>query len=335
MKVFKFFLAFLFGLTISLTAAEMLVANFGAVDTPPGLFEPSATRAFRHRPYFKGRDRARNPIEINSMGLRDREYTAKKTKGVFRILVLGDSVAFGDGIRIEDTFPKQLERMLNASDRFAEVLNGGVRGYNTVSELAMLKETGFYYSPDLVIVAYVLNDAEPMARQKGLIAHKAGPLYKLKEFIKNNFYLYSFFRRILELARRHSGPKNFLESYEDQFLPTHEGWLESYKALAEIKRSCDEKNAALLLVVIPRLDNLDSEIHPAWFKIQRQVVQAGVSLGIETLDLLPAFQKEDVRLIRLTARDIFHPNPNGHRIIAKEIEAWLGSSFAIGWKSGT
>src|SRR3989344_7830887 len=53
-------------------------------------------------------------VKINSEGLRDYEYRIKKPDNTFRIVVLGDSMVFGYGLDLEDTFPKFLERKLNA-----------------------------------------------------------------------------------------------------------------------------------------------------------------------------------------------------------------------------
>src|SRR5262249_20912445 len=73
------------------------------------------------------------PVTINSKGLRDNEYDYEPRPGVTRILALGDSVTFGWGVRLEHTYPKVLERLLNhgASQGSYEVLNGGVGNYTT------------------------------------------------------------------------------------------------------------------------------------------------------------------------------------------------------------
>lgn len=71
------------------------------------------------------------PVMINAEGLRDYEYDYQRPAGVTRILALGDSVTFGWGVKLEDTYPKVLERLLNGGesrDRY-EVLNCGVGNY--------------------------------------------------------------------------------------------------------------------------------------------------------------------------------------------------------------
>ncbi|MCM8761449.1 MAG: SGNH/GDSL hydrolase family protein [Candidatus Omnitrophica bacterium] len=105
-------------------------------------------------------------IVTNSDGFRDKEYAVKKAPGVKRILVLGDSITFGYGIREnEDVFYNVLENMLNgyekgeSTDKKFEVIGIAAPGYNTYTELSILKKKGVKYSPDIVIFTYCLNDA--------------------------------------------------------------------------------------------------------------------------------------------------------------------------------
>src|SRR6185503_17886868 len=95
----------------------------------------------------------------NSMGFRDREHRREARRGTYRVLVLGDSI--GEGLRIRDDdriFPAVLEARLRRLGLDAEVLNFSVNGYNTMQEVETLKEKGLDFRPDLVLVAYCLND---------------------------------------------------------------------------------------------------------------------------------------------------------------------------------
>ncbi|MCX8064863.1 MAG: hypothetical protein N3G21_06785, partial [Candidatus Hydrogenedentes bacterium] len=80
-------------------------------------------------------------IKINSHGFRDYEFTKEKPPNTFRIIVVGDSVTFGWRQRLEDTYPKILEKKLNEvfSSRIKiEVLNFGVGGYNAEQEAELI-----------------------------------------------------------------------------------------------------------------------------------------------------------------------------------------------------
>lgn len=101
-------------------------------------------------------------IRVSQQGIRDRQYPLKKEKGVYRIIVVGDSVSFGWGVESEQTFPKYLESMLNKDGRQKyEVINFSVPGYNTVQEVATLRNKCLAYNPDLIIFSVCGNDYQP------------------------------------------------------------------------------------------------------------------------------------------------------------------------------
>ncbi|MBI4158725.1 SGNH/GDSL hydrolase family protein [Candidatus Woesearchaeota archaeon] len=98
-------------------------------------------------------------VKINSKGLRDYEYSVAKLDNDFRIVGIGDSIMFGQGINIEDTFLKVLERKLNEDSSVKyEVINFAVPGYNAAMEVETLKQRALKYNPDLIILSSVSND---------------------------------------------------------------------------------------------------------------------------------------------------------------------------------
>lgn len=121
-----------------------------------------AALGHEHRPGTSGQYMG-VPVVINALGLRDKEYAVAKPPGTVRVLMLGDSLTFGWGVRIEDTPSKMVERKLNegaAAPRF-EVINAGVGNYNTVQEVTYFLNKGQNLNPDVVVLNYFINDAEP------------------------------------------------------------------------------------------------------------------------------------------------------------------------------
>ncbi len=94
-------------------------------------------------------------IKTNSLGLRDSEIDIEKQEDIKRILVLGDSTTFGLWLDSKDSYPEQLERLLNGK---AEVINAGVPGYCTRSEVAYLEHYGFKLKPDIVILGFFMGN---------------------------------------------------------------------------------------------------------------------------------------------------------------------------------
>lgn len=88
---------------------------------------------------------------INAAGLRGPEV---RTDGPRRILVLGDSFAFGVGVDDDHTFAAQLGALLGPS---WEVLNGGVSGYSTDQELLWFERLESL-RPEVVVLVVCDND---------------------------------------------------------------------------------------------------------------------------------------------------------------------------------
>jgi hypothetical protein len=96
----------------------------------------------------------------NSLGLRNREVTAKKP-GTLRILFVGDSLVWSGETSSGDLYTSVLERRLNGrsvNKMHFEVINAGVPGYTTYQELEFLKIYGLDMEPDLVVLGFVFND---------------------------------------------------------------------------------------------------------------------------------------------------------------------------------
>lgn len=94
-------------------------------------------------------------IRINSKGLRDQDYDYKKPEGIKRIVVLGDSFTWGYGVEEYERFTEVLENSLLEN---WQVINLGNPGYGNDQELLIFKNEGVKYNPDLVVVAFYMND---------------------------------------------------------------------------------------------------------------------------------------------------------------------------------
>jgi len=112
-------------------------------------------------------DRRRNirkyfHVRVNSLGLRGRETAIEKPAGAFRILTLGDSWTFGEGVEDDETFSAQLEELLRdycPPKKKCEVINGGYAAGRGPDEAYLyLKNKGIRFKPDVVILGSFVND---------------------------------------------------------------------------------------------------------------------------------------------------------------------------------
>ncbi len=101
-----------------------------------------AQRDFRYR------------IDINSMGLREREIDAGETRH-HRVLILGDSFAFGVGLEVGERFSDLLDASLPGD---VDVVNGGVPGWGTDQEVLFYESSLRRLEPDVVVLTFLAQN---------------------------------------------------------------------------------------------------------------------------------------------------------------------------------
>jgi lysophospholipase L1-like esterase len=95
-------------------------------------------------------------IQVNAIGLRDRERTPTPEPGIQRVLFVGDSVVFGAGVEAADRMSDRLEAALGPA---VEVVNAGVSGWGTGQEYLWFVHQGLALEPHVVVLGLcMLND---------------------------------------------------------------------------------------------------------------------------------------------------------------------------------
>ena len=127
------------GVAVALVLAEALyrVTRLPALSptTHPGYVRHDADLGWSHIPGSVSRHRTEEfdvRITINSDGFRGADWPRKNSE-VSRVLLLGDSEAFGWGVDNERTFAS----LVSARRGDLEVLNAGISGYGTDQELLL------------------------------------------------------------------------------------------------------------------------------------------------------------------------------------------------------
>ena len=94
----------------------------------------------------------------NDLGFRT--VPTAKPQGVKRIVVVGDSWTFGQGVHYDETFPYQLEKMLNRNNNTWQVYDLAMPGWNTANEIAALRTFFSQLKPDIVVFCPTSNDID-------------------------------------------------------------------------------------------------------------------------------------------------------------------------------
>lgn len=260
--------------------------------------------------------------ETNALGFRDRERDLRKAPGGVRIVVLGDSVTYGHGIALEDRFTHQLEQLLGQNGARVEVVNLGMPQYSTVQEVATFEAIGIDLAPDLVIVAYVLNDPNPEGMINDYFFRERAPSRALA-WLERRTRWWRRAVRVLPGCRGHD--------YYSRIHCNADHWAASEAAFDRLAQLTRASGCPVLLVVFPLLD-ADPQASFAsyrWLDAHRQVIEAAQRRGFATLDLLPALAPYRPAELQVHPDDVLHPNARGHRITAAAIGRALMDSGLV------
>jgi lysophospholipase L1-like esterase len=279
---------------------------------------PDPQLSFVHEPnthaFLMGQD-----VRINSLGLRDHEFSPVKPSGVYRILVLGDSTTFGWGVSLDNTASKILERELNAQpppgyQRF-EVINAGTGNYDTVQEVTFYKTRGRDFHPDMVILVYFINDPEPVPRQKSI-------------WLIDRSYLVAFLTNRLDGVMRKLGTrpgwKTYYASLYNENLPAYQACK---AALLDLAATTREEHAKLIVALLPELH----EINPDYpFTAEHQKIKGVMApTGVPVLDLIDGLRNHGPEeTLWVTPLDD-HPSAKANGLIAAQLREAIVAELSV------
>ncbi len=148
------------------------------------------------RPHARLRERRPDgslySVRLNNLGLRGADWPDPEAEGAFRILMVGDSCAFGVLTQEGQNLPEQLASMLRQAHpgRRIHVMNLGVPGYASLQARITLQQHGPLYHPNLVLVYSGSNDVLPRVRftDREILLHYRGELRRQGRLEKSKLY---------------------------------------------------------------------------------------------------------------------------------------------------
>jgi lysophospholipase L1-like esterase len=275
-------------------------------------------------------------FRINSAGLLGPEFEKHPRGGVYRIIAVGDSCTFSDGLwRL--SYPALLASLLNggATEGRYEVLNAGIEGYDSASALDRIRREIVEYRPQLVVVYVGWNDFMKVDPSNAAATGRHAWLARAME----RSYLVRAYRKLLFFHLR----PLFMEPGVGQgvegaarfsgFAPAR--YAANLTAIVAELRARDIKPVLLTLPTAVRAGMTREEIrrqniffpfyagsysvaeflelHRAYNGVVRSV---GARLDVQVLDLDAIFNERDKRLLFW---DTMHPSRSGQRLIAESL----------------
>ncbi|MBM4337802.1 MAG: SGNH/GDSL hydrolase family protein [Deltaproteobacteria bacterium] len=252
------------------------------------------------------------PVEINSDGLRDKEYPVERGDA-YRIAFLGDSLTFGWGVKQEETFQYLLEEKLSET-RPTEIINFGTGNYNTAQEVGLFLAKGLKYRPDEVVLFYFINDAEVTPAKSKLW------------FLGYSELISFYWSRINSLKDRYAPSQDFAGYYSALYAEGQPGWKEARAALLELKETCRESGIRLRVVLLPELHDTRNEIFAG---VYGGVAEFLGQNGIEHLNLARLFEARANPMELWVSYDDAHPNAIAHRAVAESIAEFVATTEQV------
>ena len=247
----------------------------------------------RHRPDREARLMGVK-VRTNAFGFRGPEIGETATSGVVRIAFVGDSTTLGWGVAEQETFAQRVVATLLSQGRKVEGFNLGIGNYNTAQELALFLDAGAQLRPDIIVLSYFINDAEPM------------PTYPVQNWLNMNsaaWIVLSY--RVDSLLRQFGELPDWKKYYRDLYRADAEGWQKTKEAIKQFSGAARQLGAALIVFNIPEL----RELKPYPFADVTDKVRTMVEgEGVTFVDLLPSIETLDPPSLWVTVPD---PHPNG------------------------
>ena len=284
-------------------------------------FKPYSVVEYNYESNPRGYFNERNGLvyEMNMYGFRGPDFPMHKPPGTKRILVLGDSFTFGEGVKWQDTFCMRLQARLRQDlGQGIEVLNFGMCAWDTCDEISFYRHGGALFEPDLTVVVFVLNDAE-----------HAGELDFFEDFrhryekygLRHSYLASSVYAAIAKRTRA----RRYIRSLVEESLLEKGKWDRSFERLSAGSSLAQQIGSEYLTVVFPFMYEL-TDRYP-FAPVHRMIHDYCAQAGIPVFDLFDTFKGRRYTDLWVHPTDQ-HPNEIGHRIAAEAMASYIEANFS-------
>jgi lysophospholipase L1-like esterase len=270
-------------------------------------------------------------VSLNGRGFRGRELVVPKAGGLTRVVVLGDSIAFGYGVRDEQTFPQ----ILDARDNGIEAGNLAVQGYGPGQELLVLRRDGLRVDPDVVVLAVCLrNDFAdavlPVALYNGITPRPyfrlvgtelvledpvpRFPAARVVGWLSDYSQLYNRASALLT-ARPEPAEESWRRRKQEALRDEDYVLRLTVALLMEMDEACRERGIAFLVASFPNGVDFAGE-PPLHGRLHERLSRA----GIRVVDFRARFNALGMKPADVALDDTGHLSPRGHALVAEALE---------------
>ncbi len=268
------------------------------------------------RPREKTLDTLAVDNTLNALGIREDWDAIADDDPRLRIVFLGDSMTFGDGVEQRDTFCHLIEAMLSPSlPDGALTINVSKSDTSPVHQIEIYRKLREALRPDVVVHVLYPNDLNGLTHNTLVDIHAIGDS---DLWLSGRSYLFRYVEDQIRTRLAIRATINYFRGGRD---PAQQdaAWEELEQAVRATKALVEADGATYCIVFHPWLFRLDDT------PLAAEHVRMGAlarALAVPYLDLLPAFEGLDARELRISEINE-HANPRGHQIAARRIVQFL------------
>lgn len=283
------------------------------------------------------------------------EPSARSTSPARRILIVGDSFAFGWGVEDVETFASVLAARAGGSGP-VEVTNAGVPGYSADQYLLFLRSRGFALDPDLVLVVLCANDVDEIGWKRTELGEDRLPVrvQSLTRTVTARGKMRFENEGLLDVPTFRFAGDDWLVEHSALHNFVRFNLMRAFVSLAEQRAGLDRDGsaaiaagteiAALPLETIQQALASSAAFRAAYHEFVMEAIAAesrargiefrtfrveGVSARVPSVcNPAVCLDQEDL-FRRASSRDLFyeldaHWTPKAHRIVGEALAEWLG-----------
>lgn len=281
---------------------------------------------------------------------KDRAYEASGVDpNAFQIISVGDSFTYGQGVRLEDTFVKRLEKTPGPGGKKVQGINLAQSGSHIPDVFDQLKNNIGKYQPSLVVLGYCFNDVVNEVTPGQITAY-----VQMNEKLNtpwDNGMTWDFMnlrtpavRSLRENAWRWLGDKSRIVDYflsiEEKrrlstrtvqyYLDNHNprkngpGLRKTFDLIRQMRDLTRERGGRFIVVIFPILYKIENGYPFAG--VHSYVTERLRQLGIDSIDLLPALSGYKASQLWVHPVDQ-HPNDVVHAVAAQQIQTWISQKM--------
>ena len=218
------------------------------------------------------------------------------------------------GVPEEEGLVARVEKALNERKSMKTGLkyvgiNSGIGNFNTLYEVELFESQVDKTNPDLVVLQYYINDAEPNP------ADRDNPI-----FMKSVALALAYFRLKSALT---TGTSTLEEYYDALYKDGQDNWENTKGAVRKLKRICEERGIPLLVFLVPEVHDFsaDSPYRKIYKLLDRTFGEMGITFINPVEAMLTTFGPHSKGTS--VAKDDPHPNGDAHRVMAKVLSNYL------------